>query len=76
MGCCEKCGNLDKSRKKGDRNYYLYGCTARKSGYIAHGITSDVSLKALGCELFGTKGKETIKEFKGQLTIEEVLKNV
>lgn len=43
MGCCEKCGNLDKSKIKGDKNYYLYGCTVRKSGFIKHGITNDVA---------------------------------
>lgn len=69
MPCCEKCGNLDKSKRKGDRNYYLYGCAARKSGYIKHGITNDVVLKVLSCELYGKHIKTVKAESKGQISM-------
>lgn len=70
MGCCEKCGNLDKSKIKGDKNYYLYGCTVRKSGFIKHGITNDVALKILSCELYGKQIKAVKpEETKGQISM-------
>lgn len=70
MGCCEKCCNLDKGKRKGDRNYYLYGCFTRKSGYIKHGITNDVALKVLSCELYGKQIKAVkAEEPKGQISM-------
>ena len=71
MYTCKDCGNLNKSKKETSNKCYRYGCNAREN-YICGWLQSDSELNYMGC----TNWSEESKEFKGQITMEEVLKNV
>lgn len=70
MWFCNDCGHLDKSIKEVKNGCYRYGCNVREK-YTCGWLHSDNGLKNMGC----SNWIEKAKEIKGQITMEEVLKN-
>lgn len=55
--CCDKCGNLDKTKKTSTNGCYRYGC--KNGSYICGWISKDTELKTMGCSGFIEKSEES-----------------